>query len=119
MAALERRSACPFGTGPPPFRKRSGSSRALSSSFLTVPHRSRLPVTQNGRERFRKATVARILWRMTQSLRRLVERFKKARRARLQRRLERAVASRGVQDTRPPIVPQNSTLAPPISDDWK
>jgi hypothetical protein len=56
---------------------------------------------------------------MTRSLRGLVERVKSARRERPQRKLERAAASRGAQDTRPPIVPQGSSLAPPVSDDWK
>jgi hypothetical protein len=56
---------------------------------------------------------------MTRSLRGLVEKVKSARRERRQRKLERAAAERGAPDTRPPIVPQGSTLTPPISDDWK
>jgi len=56
---------------------------------------------------------------MTRSLRGLVEKVKNARRERRQRKLERAAASRGGPDTRPPVVPRGSTLAPPVSDDWK
>jgi hypothetical protein len=44
---------------------------------------------------------------------------KASRDRRRQRKLERAVAQSGAPDTRPPVVPQGSTLAPPVSDDWK
>jgi hypothetical protein len=45
--------------------------------------------------------------------------LKASRDRRRQQKLERAAAQRGAADTRPPVVPQGSTLAPPISDDWK
>jgi hypothetical protein len=53
------------------------------------------------------------------SVRGLIEKVRRSREARRVRKLERAVARRGEVDTRPPIVPQGSTLTPPVSDDWK
>jgi hypothetical protein len=53
------------------------------------------------------------------SIRGLIEKVRKSRGRRRLRKLERAAANRGEVDTRPPIVPQGSTLTPPVSDDWK
>jgi hypothetical protein len=53
------------------------------------------------------------------SVRGLVEKVRAARRARLRRKLERAAANRGAQDTRPPVVPQDSSLTPPINQNWR
>jgi hypothetical protein len=55
---------------------------------------------------------------MNDKLRDLVERLRERRTRQRERRLEDAARRRGA-DTRPPIVPHGSTLAPPISDDWK
>jgi hypothetical protein len=52
-------------------------------------------------------------------VRELLDKLKSRRAERRRRKLERAAAERGAPDTRAPIVPQGSTLAPPISDDWK
>jgi hypothetical protein len=53
------------------------------------------------------------------ALRELLGKLKARREERRRQKLERAAASRGAPDTRPPIVPQGSTQAPPISEDWK
>jgi hypothetical protein len=53
------------------------------------------------------------------SVRDVLEKVRKARRARLQRKLERAAANRGAPDTRPPIVPQDSSLTPPVNENWR
>jgi hypothetical protein len=52
-------------------------------------------------------------------LRGLLDKLKARQHERRRQKLERAAANGGAPDTRPPIVPQDSTLAPPISDDWK
>jgi hypothetical protein len=49
----------------------------------------------------------------------LVEKIRASRRARLQRKVERAAANRGAHDTRPPVVPQDSSLTPPINENWR
>jgi hypothetical protein len=53
------------------------------------------------------------------SLRSLVDRVRKSRQARRQKKLERAAADRGALDARPPIVPQDSSLTPPINENWR
>jgi hypothetical protein len=51
--------------------------------------------------------------------RELLDKLKSRRAERRRRKLEQAARERGAPDTRPPIVPQGSTLAPPINEDWK
>jgi hypothetical protein len=53
------------------------------------------------------------------SVRGLVEKLRKSREARRIRKLERAAANRGAPDARPPIVPQDSSLTPPINENWR
>jgi hypothetical protein len=53
------------------------------------------------------------------SVRGLIEKVRKSREARRVRKLERAAASRGAPDTRPPVVPQDSSLTPPINENWR
>jgi hypothetical protein len=53
------------------------------------------------------------------SVRGLIERVRKSREARRLRKLERAAANRGAPDTRPPVVPQDSSLTPPIDENWR
>jgi hypothetical protein len=55
---------------------------------------------------------------MSGKLRGLLDRLSTRRAERRKRMLEDA-ARRGAPDTRPPIVPQGSTQAPAVSDDWK